>query len=500
MKKRWLILLLAAGLALALFIYRDPLLDLLPIDQSRWVEQQGARLLLDEKGDPRTGWYTDGKNTYYFRQDGTMHTGWMGDTLGSYYFDADGTMHTGWLETDGTRRYLGEDGLPFSGLLEQEGKQFFLDEHGFPCAGWQETEDGACYVTREGDIPTGWLETDGTVFYLDSRGHRHTGWLDSDRGRCYFYGDGTMATGWLNVDGKTYYMDENGVMSTGWLHKNGSLYYLDEDGATATGWRELEGRRYYFEESGRGVTGWQDINGKRYYFNQDGAMHTGWLEAGERRYYFRQDGTMARGKLEIDGVNHFFSSAGVNFLLVNPWNKVPEDYVFQPVEACGTRLNPVCQKALEEMLRDCRAAGYRPRVCSGYRDLARQQKNYDRMVRAMGGDHEAAARVVAVPGTSEHQLGLAFDIVDATYSLMNEAQQNTGTQRWLMENSWRYGFILRYPEGASEITGIIYEPWHYRYIGKEIAAELHSLGVCLEVYVDNLTNDGTTCGGIANEP
>lgn len=86
-------------------------------------------------------------------------------------------------------------------------------------------------------------------------------------------------------------------------------------------------------------------------------------------------------------------------------------------------------------------------------------------------------KVVAVPSTSEHQLRLAVDIVDI------ENQEKTAVQKWLMENSWRYGFILRYPDDKSDITGIIYEPWHYRYVGKEAAKEIYDLDVCLEEYL-----------------
>ena len=147
------------------------------------------------------------------------------------------------------------------------------------------------------------------------------------------------------------------------------------------------------------------------------------------------------------------------------------------------------------MLEDCRAAGCYPRIVSSYRSIADQRVNLQNMINSMGGDYEAATKIVAVPGTSEHHLGLAFDIVDANYPKLNHDQAKMPTQKWLMENSWKYGFIMRYPEGTTDITGIIYEPWHYRYVGREMAAELYELGVCLEVYIDNLTNDGTTCGG-----
>ena len=94
-----------------------------------------------------------------------------------------------------------------------------------------------------------------------------------------------------------------------------------------------------------------------------------------------------------------------------------------------------------------------------------------------------AAKVVAVPGTSEHQLGLALDIVDLNNQNLDESQESTPVQKWLMEHSWEYGFILRYPNEKSEITGIIYEPWHYRYVGVDAASEIHKLGVCLEEYL-----------------
>ena len=91
--------------------------------------------------------------------------------------------------------------------------------------------------------------------------------------------------------------------------------------------------------------------------------------------------------------------------------------------------------------------------------------------------------MVAVPGTSEHQLGLALDIVDMNHQILDESQEETDTQQWLMAHSWEYGFILRYPNDKSEITGIIYEPWHYRYVGRDAAREIYEQGVCLEEYL-----------------
>ena len=96
---------------------------------------------------------------------------------------------------------------------------------------------------------------------------------------------------------------------------------------------------------------------------------------------------------------------------------------------------------------------------------------------------QKAATVVARPGTSEHELGLAVDIVDAGYQQLDEGQASTPVQQWLMAHCWEYGFILRYPDGKSDLTGIIYEPWHYRYVGVETAQALRESGQCLEEYL-----------------
>ena len=93
---------------------------------------------------------------------------------------------------------------------------------------------------------------------------------------------------------------------------------------------------------------------------------------------------------------------------------------------------------------------------------------------------------MAFPGTSAHQLGLAVDIVDLSNQNLNESQEDTAVQKWLMENSWRYGFILRYPNDKSDVTGIVYEPWHYRYVGKEAAKEIYGQGICLEEYLEQI--------------
>lgn len=177
--------------------------------------------------------------------------------------------------------------------------------------------------------------------------------------------------------------------------------------------------------------------------------------------------------------------------LVNAWNSLPDDFAVSLTQLKnGHAVDERCYPELQAMMNDCRAAGLKPVICSSYRTQAKQEQLFNHAVNqylAKGySDADAraeAGKSVAVPGTSEHQLGLAVDIVDLSNQNLDESQEKTAVQKWLMENSWRYGFILRYPNGKSDITGIIYEPWHYRYVGKDAAKEIYEQEICLEEYV-----------------
>ena len=148
------------------------------------------------------------------------------------------------------------------------------------------------------------------------------------------------------------------------------------------------------------------------------------------------------------------------------------------------------RREFQRMLADCRAAGHAPLLCSSYRTQEKQTQLYNNLVQkqiARGNSRSEAmakaAKEVAVPGTSEHQLGLAVDIVDTQNQVLNRAQEDTAVQQWLMEHCWEYGFILRYPPDKEEKTGIIYEPWHYRYVGREYAQAIRQSGLCLEEFL-----------------
>ena len=144
---------------------------------------------------------------------------------------------------------------------------------------------------------------------------------------------------------------------------------------------------------------------------------------------------------------------------------------------------------VEDMLNDCKAAGLHPMICSAFRSVQHQQELFsDRIARSRdeGLEHEDAIRdaseIVAVPGTSEHHTGLALDIVSYDYQLLDEGQISTPENQWLCEHCAEYGFILRFPPGKTEETGIIYEPWHFRYVGKKAASEIMEKGITLEEY------------------
>lgn len=181
-----------------------------------------------------------------------------------------------------------------------------------------------------------------------------------------------------------------------------------------------------------------------------------------------------------------------NLILLNRWNPLPDGYALELATLPnGLEVDERCYDDLMDMLDALYAQGLTPVICSAYRSVDLQQTLYDNMVDeylwqgySRSEAEDLASREVAIPGTSEHHLGLAVDIVDVNYQILDEGQEDTAVQRWLMENSWRYGFILRYPSDKTDITGIIYEPWHYRYVGMEYAEEIYRSGLCFEEWLE----------------
>ena len=123
-------------------------------------------------------------------------------------------------------------------------------------------------------------------------------------------------------------------------------------------------------------------------------------------------------------------------------------------------------------------------LSSAYRSYNEQVYLFNRKVSQCGGDEAAAARIVNRPGTSEHQLGLCADITDKFYEVKTRDLEKTALYQWMYAHCQDYGFILRYPADKQNITGVMYEPWHFRYVGKEAAAYIMGNGLCLEEFLD----------------
>ena len=180
-----------------------------------------------------------------------------------------------------------------------------------------------------------------------------------------------------------------------------------------------------------------------------------------------------------------------NLILVNRTHPIPEDYEVElkPIGS-GHQIDARAYDDFRAMIQAAKSEGIYIYVTSSYRDLDKQTDLYNKKVESyvMQGysyenAKEQAGQVVAVPGTSEHHLGLALDFVSSEYRKLDEKQENTKGFQWLEEHSWEYGFILRYPNGETDITGIIYEPWHFRYVGLEAAKEITESGLTLEEYL-----------------
>ena len=415
--------------------------------------------LFDSKVD-RSGWVEKGGVYSYRDFHGKKITGWLDTDQGRYYFLEDKTMATHWLEIGGQRYYFSADGT--------------LDH------GWLQVEEKWYYADSTGVILTGWQDIDGRRYHMDSAGVMQTGWLEEDGKRYHLAEDGTLSLGLTEVEGKRYYFGGNGTMYVGAVTIDEDSYYFGDDGVMHTGWLETEESRvYYLPESGILASGWQEVDGTRYFFDPDGTLHTGWLEEGEYLYYLLEDGTAAVGELEIDGQLHYFTPKGIHVVLVNSTHKVPDYYEVNLVKVHEWhQVSDVCAEALLKMLTDCKeATGYYD-FNSGYRSINDQIAILEMRIQENISDsiNYAAARAialrsVAVPGTSEHHLGLAVDILGAN------------AIAWLTEHCWDYGFIVRYTAEKSHITGIINEPWHYRYVGTEVSLDMKDSGLCLEEYL-----------------
>lgn len=172
--------------------------------------------------------------------------------------------------------------------------------------------------------------------------------------------------------------------------------------------------------------------------------------------------------------------------VINKDNPIPENMNVKTKVCRGKEINAVVYEDLNLMISDAKKDGILLWISSGYRDMNLQTKLFNRRTereksKDIISDEEAAkraAKIVAKPGTSEHNTGLAVD-----FNGVEDNFYKTKEYKWLMDNAHKYGFIERYQKKWKDCTGIIYEPWHFRYVGKEYAPKIKESGLCLEKYV-----------------
>ena len=175
-------------------------------------------------------------------------------------------------------------------------------------------------------------------------------------------------------------------------------------------------------------------------------------------------------------------------VIVNSERAVPSNWSVSTTNVAGSTVDVRIAPALRELLDAAYADGVSTSICSGYRSIETQQRLVDNSVasfRSQGYSYDEALRLtykeLAVPGHSEHNLGLAVDFYSSETGLTEDFAY-TPLGKWLKENAHKYGFILRYAKEKEHITGITYEPWHYRYVGVENAANIRNSGLCMEEY------------------
>lgn len=178
-----------------------------------------------------------------------------------------------------------------------------------------------------------------------------------------------------------------------------------------------------------------------------------------------------------------------NLILVNSENPLPSKFEVKTANIGNRPMDERIVEIVKQMVADAKADGVDLLICSSYRSVDRQIVLFNQEIQDFKNqgynDEDAyteASKWVAIPGTSEHHTGLALDIVTPTYQSLDFGFEETDAFKWLYSHCTNYGFILRYPKDKTDITKIVYEPWHYRYVGVEAAKYIHENNLCLEEY------------------
>ena len=312
---------------------------------------------------------------------------------------------------------------------------------------------------------SGWVKQDGAWYYFDENGNSvKNAW----QGSYYLKADGKMAQSeWIYDDSYQawYYLKSDGSYAYSVWQGN---YYLKSDGKMAINeWvydSSYQAWYYLTSDGSYAYSTWQG----NYYLKSDGKMAINeWVDGG--RYYVDTTGLWkANSKVSNKGSYYSLQGKYDEIVVANKHYPMSKDYY--PGE------NATAKAAFLKLIAQMKEEGYAiSDNYSGFRSYATQAQLYQSYVNQEG--QAAADRYSARPGYSEHQTGLAFDVIGTDGQLVEDA----GAAQWLLDHAPDYGFVVRYPRGKESITGYMHEEWHLRYIGKE-AKDIAASGLTLEEY------------------
>ena len=312
---------------------------------------------------------------------------------------------------------------------------------------------------------SGWVKHDGAWYYFDGNGNPvKNAW----QGSYYLKADGKMAQSeWIYDDSYQawYYLKSDGSYAYSAWQGN---YYLKSDGKMAINeWvydSSYQAWYYLTSDGSYAYSTWQG----NYYLKSDGKMAVNeWVDGG--RYYVDTTGLWkANSKVSNKGSYYSLQGKYDEIVVANKHYPMSKDYY--PGE------NATAKAAFLKLIAQMKEEGYAiSDNYSGFRSYATQAQLYQSYVNQEG--QAAADRYSARPGYSEHQTGLAFDVIGTDGQLV----EDSSAAQWLLEHAPDYGFVVRYPRGKESITGYMHEEWHLRYIGKE-AKDIAASGLTLEEY------------------
>ena len=358
-----------------------------------------------------------------------------------------------------------------SGWVRQNGSWYYFSENGNPVTNtWQ----GAYYLKSDGRMAENewvydnyyqawyYLKSDGSYarntwqgsYYLKSDGKMAQGeWIYDSSYQAWYYlkSDGSYAH---NTWQGAYYLKSNGKMAQSeWVYDSSyqAWYYLKSDGSYA---RNAWQGSYYLKSNGKmAVNEW--VDGGRYYVDDSGLWKS-------------NSNSNSNSKVTNKGLYYSVQGKYDEILVVNKHYPLSKDY--NPGE------NPTAKAAFLKLIAQMQKEGYAiGNNYSGFRSYGTQAQLYQSYVNREG--QAAADRYSARPGYSEHQTGLAFDLIGTDGNLV----EDESAAQWLLDHAADYGFVVRYLKGKESVTGYMHEEWHLRYVGKE-AKEIAASGLTLEEY------------------